>query len=394
MTKPADRDVFINGRFLSRPLTGVERVATEIVSALTSLLADHPELKLRLRVIAPRMTGEQMKAAQAACDRFGLPLTCCRTTGYLWEQVELPLRTVGAPVLSFCNTGPVCKRNQLVVIHDAQVYTQPKSYTLKFRAVYKFLLPLLGRVSKHVVAVSDNTRKELEHFGVVPAGKARVIHNAADHILRVRPDKDEVVKPPYFLVFGSQAPHKNVSTVLKAAAAYENRDIPLVIAGGSNGRIFQNTDAGDSDGIIRLGRLSDEALVSLYRQATALLFPSLTEGFGIPPLEAMQLGCPVVASDGGAIPEVCADAALYVSPLDMDGWVQAMERVATDARLRQELRDKGFARAASFTWTDAARGYLELIADLAASGSCRQVPGEVNPAPVSENRNTQNNLPT
>ena len=221
-----------------------------------------------------------------------------------------------------------------------------------------------------------------------------MIHNAADHILRVRPDEDEVVKPPYFLVFGSQAPHKNVETVLKAAAAYENRDIPLVIAGGSNGRIFQNTDAGDSEGIIRLGRLSDEALVSLYQKATALLFPSLTEGFGIPPLEAMQLGCPVVASDGGAIPEVCGEAALYVSPRDVEGWVKAMQRIASDAGLRQELRDKGFARAARFTWTDAARGYLELIADLAASGSRRVTSGEVNTMPVSGNQNTQDNLPT
>jgi len=390
MTETAERDIFINGRFLTRPVTGVERVATEILSALTTLLAERPDLSLHLKVIAPRMSAEQQKIAQAACDRLGLALIGSQTRGYLWEQVELPLRTLGAPVVSFCNIGPVLKRNQLVVIHDAQVYTQPVSYTWSFRAVYKALLPLLGRVSRHVVVVSENTKKELERFRVVPKGKAHVIHNAADHILAIRPAANEPVPPPYFLVFGSQAAHKNVATVLQAAARYSDREIPLVIAGGSNDRVFQNADAHESSGIIRLGRLSDESLVKLYSNATALLFPSLTEGFGIPPLEAMHLACPVIASDGGAIPEVCGNAALYVSPRDVDGWSNAMRKVANDPALREEMRDKGFERVRQFTWAAAASKYLEMIVDL-VQPTLKRGPGY---RATLDDQKTGNNQPT
>jgi len=362
-----ERQIYINGRFLSRSLTGVERVANEILSALVKILAERPELKLRLTVIAPKLSEERFKAAQLVCDRLDVPLVQGRTKGYLWEQIELPLRTAGDTLVSFCNLGPIFKRTHLVVIHDAQVYTQPDSYTRPFRTVYKILLPILGRMAKQVVAVSENTKKELEDFGVLPKGKARVIHNAADHILKVKPTETCLVEPPYFLVFGSQAPHKNVSAVRKAMTDFKHGDIPLVVAGGSNGRIFKGSEGNDVNGIKYLGRVSDQDLASLYKHATAFLFPSLTEGFGIPPLEAMHMGCPVVASSGGAIPEVCEDAALYVLPHDVAGWDGAIRKISGSATLRASMRRKGFKQAGLFSWEKAAAHYLDLIIGLARS---------------------------
>jgi len=368
-----ERHVFINGRFLSRPLTGVERVATEILRELAQMIKAHPDLKLHLSVIVPNMGAEQLSLAQSICDDLGFALINSQTKGYLWEQLELPLCTIGAPLLSFCNLGPVFKRKQLVVIHDAQIYTQPASYTRLFRAAYKILLPVLARFSKHVVTVSKNTKHELEGLGVLPKGKAHVIYNAADHVLRIKPSVEIPAKPPYFMVFGSQAAHKNVATIISAMADYTEGDVPLVIAGGSNARIFQSSAAQETAGIKRLGRLSDEALVTLYKNATALVFPSLTEGFGIPPLEAMQLGCPVIASTGGAIPEACGDAALYVSPKDVDGWAEALRNLAASSDLQNELRAKGFEHAANFSWERAAGLYLDLIVDLVSDGARKRL---------------------
>jgi len=369
MRDPAVNTVYINGRFLTRQLTGVERVATEILQELVPMIAQAPAMGIKLAVVAPKMEAGQQEVARKFCADLSLPIRFCRTRGYLWEQLELPLVTKGQVVLSFCNLGPALKRRQLVVIHDAQVYTHPGSYTRLFRTAYKILLPILGRVSQQVVTVSMNTRTELEAVGVLPKAKARVIHNAADHILRIEPDSETLLESPYFLVLGSQAAHKNLASVIAAMSDYKTGDIPLAIVGGKNSRVFKGIDEGDKDGIKRLDRVTDEQLVSLYQNATALVFPSLTEGFGIPPLEAMQSGCAVIASDGGAIPEVCGDAVIYVSAKDVNGWQTAMREVGSKPDNVAELRKKGLAQAEKYSWRKTAEQYLHILQILVPGAS-------------------------
>jgi glycosyltransferase involved in cell wall biosynthesis len=139
----------------------------------------------------------------------------------------------------------------------------------------------------------------------------------------------------------------------------------LVIAGGG-AAIFSGGASKPGGGARYLGRVSDQELKSLYQNALALAFPSLTEGFGLPPVEAMQCGCPVLASTGGAIPEVCGDAVMYIAPDDQAGWTEAMERIEADQTLRARLSHAGRRRAALFTWERAARA---LLASLAPEGA-------------------------
>jgi glycosyltransferase involved in cell wall biosynthesis len=143
-----------------------------------------------------------------------------------------------------------------------------------------------------------------------------------------------------------------------------DRRIPLVIAGGGNPGVFGDAGIAPTEDVRLLGRVSDQELRALYENAMALIFPSITEGFGLPPVEAMFCGCPVIASAGGAVPEVCDGAALSVDPMDMEGWSTAMTRLTDDPDLRISLKRAGTQRSKAFTWRRAAETLLQHLADL------------------------------
>ncbi|MFP3470863.1 glycosyltransferase, partial [Micrococcus sp. SIMBA_144] len=130
--------------------------------------------------------------------------------------------------------------------------------------------------------------------------------------------------------------------------------VPLVIAGGGNSKVFYDQGLTDEQGVKILGRGTDAELKALYSEAKALVFPSKTEGFGLPPLEAMFCGCPVIATTGGAVPEVCGDAALYARPDEPAEWTAAMEKLTHDTTLCDDLSPRGLVRAAQFTRARAA----------------------------------------
>ena len=196
-----------------------------------------------------------------------------------------------------------------------------------------------------------------------------MIHNGVDHMDAVAPSYDVVERlaledKGYFLALGSQAPHKNIDLLIDTFAELDPDRYQLVVAGSKNQRVFADGKGrNDPANVIRTGRVSDQELKALYQGATALLFPSKTEGFGLPPLEAMYCNCPVIVSSGGALPEVCGDAAVYVDPTDATGWNEAIKRMAADKDLRADLRTKGAARAGKFKWSDAASRLLELLSN-------------------------------
>lgn len=360
----------LNARFLSRPATGVDRVATELALALQGYLRlegrDAMEPLALARPQSEIIERETRPAGLLTCPEVKtLPLN-----GHLWEQIALPWLAQDSWLLNLCNTGPVMRRKQVVMIHDAQIFTQPGSYSRSFRALYHRLLPALGHRAEIVVTVSDFSRRQLEDYGVVPPGKAHVIQNGADHVDRISPDpgilkRHGLRSGRYFLALGSLAPHKNLGMLVAAARARTDgaHRLPLVIAGGGNPSVFQNAGLASGDGVSFVGRVSDEELKALYGHCRALLFPSLTEGFGLPPLEAMRCGAGVVASTGGAIPEACGDAALMLAPEDQKGWTDAMERLGRNASEARVLAETAQAHAATFTWERAARQLLALLSD-------------------------------
>lgn len=346
-----------------RAPTGVDRTATELISALQGL-AD-----------APKIHG--LRPAGAIAEPADRPVALLEDTkvlpsrlpGQLWEQITLNAAHRDDWLLSLCNMGPVQRGRQIVMIHDAQVFRQPESYSRLFRAWYNILQPRLGHRAARVLTVSEHSRSELLHFGLAPANKIDVIPNGADHILRIPPDPDTLSRhglpsKGYFLAIGSLAAHKNLPFLVNAARARENKDIPLVIAGGGNAAIFGDVGIAAGDDVRILGRVSEGELRALYNNARALLFPSITEGFGLPAAEAMACGCPVIASTGGAIPEVCGDSAILLDPTDTAGWTKAMEDVARDDALCDRLSRQGKKRASTMTWRASAEQLLKILSDL------------------------------
>ena len=346
----------INARFATRPLSGVDRVAQELTRALAEL-GDEVEL----RGLAPK---------GVAMAELPVTLNHGRLGGQAWEQLELPWARGDGLLFSPCNTGPLAVRDQVVLIHDAQPWLQPGAYSRAFRAWYYLLLPKLARRARTVLTISEYSRAQLERFGIVPAGKARVVLNGADHVLRISPDPETLaryglVPGGYLLALGNLSPHKNLALLMRAAAARPAGQPPLIIAGGGNSRVFADAGLKPPPGVRLLGRISDGELRALYSHAVAFVFPSLTEGFGLPPLEAMLCGCPTVVSRAGAIPEVCGDASLYVDPTDEPGWTRAMiEVVNWSNAARQAAVEAGKHRAAPFTWSLAARQIIDhIVAD-------------------------------
>ncbi|MFW2590216.1 glycosyltransferase family 4 protein [Sagittula sp. SSi028] len=353
-------DLVLNARFLMRQPTGVDRVATELISAVAK--EGLPGQFAALRAVKP--AGPIVASDTRPKALHGLIETSTsRLSGHAWEQLALQNIRPHDILLSLCNMGPVLRRRQVVMFHDAQAFRAPESYSRAFRTWYHALQPRLGRRAALVLTVSEHSRRELEHFGIVPPGKTRIVPNGADHVLRSVPDmtiltEHGLAPKKYILVIGSLAPHKNLAMLAEAARRRRDRTLPLVIAGGGNAQVFGEAGITPSEDVRMLGRVSDDALRALYDNACALAFPSRTEGFGLPPAEAMFCGCPVISSTGGAIPEVCGNATLARDPKDLSGWTAAMETVAADSALCQRLSEAGLAQVARFTWQEAAKTLL------------------------------------
>jgi glycosyltransferase involved in cell wall biosynthesis len=355
--------VYLNGRFLTQSLTGVQRFSAEVAAAVDRLAAagQWPETV----VLAPSSNGNVAPGYQ----RLGMK-EIGRTRGHLWEQTELPAASRGGVLVNLGNTAPIfAGRRQVVVIHDAGVFDTPESYSLRFRTWYKALQRGLVRTGACIVTVSEFSRSRIAaRLGLDPA-RIAVMHEGADHILRVPPDRSVLdrhgLRPGRFaLVVGSRAVHKNLTGLGQAAIALRRRGLVIAVAGGSNLDVFR--DAAEACGR-QLGRVNDAELRALYDSAACLLFPSRYEGFGLPPVEAMMCGCPVIASAGGAVQEICGDSALYFTPGGNQTIVAAVERLLDDTALAAALRQRGYARAAALNWEASARTLGSVIQDLGGS---------------------------
>jgi glycosyltransferase involved in cell wall biosynthesis len=356
--------LFINGRFLTQRVTGVQRFALETLLALDKLLsmphagADRP---MSVVVLAP--PGATTLALQNIELRCVGPLT-----GHAWEQWTLPARTGRAPLLSFCPTGPLLKREQVVTIHDAAVRVVPESYSRKFRIWYKISLPALVRRTPWVMTVSNFSKSELvRHFGAVDE-RIRVTGEGWQHMAKLPMAPSAVARNGltprgYVLAVSSLSPHKNFAVVARALRrlAQQQCAVQVAVAGAVDRTVFGAADLGGGGPLKLLGYVSDSELRSLYESAAAFVFPSLYEGFGLPPLEAMSAGCPVIASNAGAIPEVCGNAAAYFDPTNDEELAALIRRILSSADEREQLIRRGRERLRHYSWEQTARAYLALI---------------------------------
>jgi glycosyltransferase involved in cell wall biosynthesis len=358
-------ELFVNGKFCAQQTTGVQRYAGGLLVALDAYLASAPGAT-RFTLLVP--DGASTPPLRAVAVRR-VPW---RGPGGLhaWEQVALPRAARSGRLLNLAGSAPAWGvRRQLCVMHDAAPFDQRRAHTRVFGHWYRWLFRHLAlRPDTSLVTVSEFSRACLASALQVPAGRFTVVPGAAGHL-------DDVVADPavlesaglgrqsFVLAVGSRNPSKNLATLVDAWRLLDRADLRLVLVGGGNSRVFCDAPPVPAGaGVTDLGPVGDASLKALYGNALALVFPSVYEGFGLPPLEAMTCGCPVAASTAEAVREVCGDAALYFDPSAPQAIADALRRLADNAALRDDLRERGRRRAARFSWDDSARAMLNVLA--------------------------------
>lgn len=273
-------------------------------------------------------------------------------------------------------------KRYITVFHDLSIYNVGHLWWRRDRRlnllIMRLAFPMALRRANRVVAISRATLSDLERFFPRAARKASVVYNACDTARFFSPaDRQTMPAPPtngpYFLYVGVMSPTKNLERILRAFARFRNEghsEYSLVLAGRDCGGYMENTlvpmlgKLDLEDAVIHTGFIDDAQLGSLYRGAVALVFPSLSEGFGYPIIEAMSQGLPVIASNVTSCPEVAGGAALCLDPCSIDAIFEAIRKLALDSNLREELSALGLKRAAEFTIGSMARGYLKEIRQL------------------------------
>lgn len=303
----------------------------------------------------------------------------------LWELTNLPIRLKEEMVDLFfnpCNFLPpvkVCK--YVVTIHDIASFTFAHSYPPLRRFYYQYAIRNAIRVADRIITVSQSSKDDLVRWLSVPEEKIRVIHNGVSPLFC--PITDEVVlrrvcekydlPEEFIFTLGVLEPKKNTEGVIRAYALMKGSfpNLPKLAIGGSkefgwkNQRVFQLVKKeGLKDFVTFIGPIEYEDLPAVYSLAKLFIFPSFYEGFGLPVLEAMACGTPVITSNTSSLPEVAADAAVLVNPYRVEEIKRAMREVLQDEQLRVELREKGLARSKQFSWISAGHQVLEVLAEV------------------------------
>ncbi|AOR78987.1 glycosyltransferase family 1 protein [Novosphingobium resinovorum] len=353
------RPIYFNGKFYSGGLNGVHRVADRLIRECDRMLALIP-LEHRPRAYLMTATKADWVPPLQAIERRDYA-----RTDQFWEQVILPLASRDGVLVNLANLAPIAHRNKITMIHDVQFLFSDCGYPARQRIGYRWLTPLLGRSSKATLTVSEFSRRLLHQHAIADQGRTRVIANGADHILDAAEDNGlrerlGLIPGSYAVLFGSPKAYKNNTVVFDAFSSGAAAPTRLVVVGPQR-EALAAAGLRPPEGTIFAGRPDDGELKSLLGGAVAILFPSRTEGFGLPPLEAMLCDCPVIASPAGAIPEACGDAAIYAGTDRPDEWAEAIVRLRNDPALRAFKIAQGRRRAARFTWKAAGSGLMDVI---------------------------------
>ena len=339
--------IFVNGRSIRQQMIGLNRYTIEV----TKRLGDKVQLLL--------------PSGKAKLGR-----------GIIWEQAYLPTRIKKNELLwSPANTGPLLEFNQVVTIHDVIPLEHPEWFTRMYSDWYRFLLPRLVQRVQKIITDSEYSKNKItdllnvseDKIIVIPGGVGKEYHpvnsNMLSHVKSMYVESSN-----YLLVVGTIEPRKNLKRLLRSWQLICNdyRDIQLIIVGveANSARSVDMPLTVKSTSL--LGYVDDQHLPALYSGAIALIFPSVYEGFGLPALEAMACGTPVLASNATSLPEVVGDAGLLFDPYDIDDMSSSIERIITDSDLRETLQLKGLERAKQFTWERTASLVWEVLSQTAS----------------------------
>jgi len=342
--------LYANTRMLSHPITGVQRY-------LLSILQHTPA---------------DIEVIRISANAKGIK-------GHLWEQLVLPTKAGNNLLWSPANTGPLFVKNQLVTVHDTVFIDHPEWLNPRFCGWYRFLVPPLAfpmlarRVSK-IIAVSNFTKQRVLSICKVPEAKVHVVHNGVDpRFARALESQIALARKSlgisegqYILALATLEPRKNLRRLMQAWEGIVKSipdDIWLVVAGmEAPKRIYASARLDSVPQRVHFtGRVPDDLLPALYSGAMITAYPSLYEGFGLPVLEAMACGCPVLTSNTTALPEVAGNAALLVNPYDVSEIADSLLKLVFDEYLRTELSEHGLKWARHFSWQRAADKTFKIL---------------------------------
>lgn len=358
-------NISFNGKFLSGDATAVHRVAEELIRAVGRLVEQDDQLAARLapEILMPRDAHRQLDGVPFAHRSVG------RLTWQPWEQIELPWYARGKLLVSLCNLAPIVSSNAVTQIHDAQVFISPESYSGPFGKWYRFAQPRIGKINKKILTVSNFSKGQLVDWGVAPAEKIEAIHNGVEHLLAEQGDPSIldrlwIAADGYAVGLANTQAHKNIKVAIEAHARPELNARQLVLFGAATRADFESLGLTVPPNVIFAGFVSNAELRSLLEHASSIVFPSLTEGFGLPPLEAMLLGTPAICAPCGALPEVCGPMSLYVDPHDSAAWGQAILQLANEDKAARANRVAAAqAHAKTFNWDAAGRKLADILVE-------------------------------
>lgn len=376
--------VAINCQILTVNRLGVSRYLTTLLQALSATDSENEYVLLansRIRDLLPDRPNFEVVATN-------FPIQGTRSR-ILWEQIFLPmeLHRQRADLVHFPDQSlpllPVLPCPSVVTVHDLTTYRYTEAFT-RGKVLYKKLTTRAAmRQATRIIAVSQSTKQDiLELFGV-SENRVRAVYSGLDRRFRPVEDCSRLERTrtalglpeQYILHVGSIDPRKNLVTLFKALAILRDDDlrVRLVVVGSReyNYRpIFDTVQAlGLEDQVRFLGFVSDAELVDVYNLAQLFVFPSIHEGFGYPPLEAMACGTPVIVSGSSSLPEIVDDAGLQVDPLNAAELATAIRLLLSDSGLREQLASRGKQRAATFAWERTARETLKVYEEVVEAGS-------------------------
>lgn len=303
-----------------------------------------------------------------------------RIVRVLWEQLVLPLRLITRRIEllhSIHYTTPIvaaCKR--VVTFHDMTFFLFPDKHTLVKRIFFRLSIPLSAKIATRLIAVSRSTKTDMEKVLNVPENKIDVIHETVDFAYRPLHDAKAInrikwkygIQDKYILYVGTLEPRKNIGRLIQAYGklVLENRITQNLVIAGKKGWAYQEIydvveklSPDCKKKIIFTGYVQEADLPLLYSGADLFVYPSLYEGFGIPPLEAMACGVPTISSKVSSLPEVVGGAGILVDPYDVEELAQSIHKVLTDEELREQLRQKGVRKAQEFSSEKLAKEMLK-----------------------------------
>jgi glycosyltransferase involved in cell wall biosynthesis len=325
-------EIYVNGRFLTHPLTGVQRYAREITNRI---LAD-------IHLI-----------------RGGRP----GFLGHLWEQTILPGNVPKGSVLwSPANSGPIFQPRQVVTIHDLAILEYPQWFPAPMAAWYAYMLPKLAQQAILILTVSRFSKARIMERLGIEEEKIRMIPGAVGQPFQ--PSGSDPLKnsQPYFLTVGAFGPRKNSAVLMEAwqNVHKQNPDIELRVVG----TLPQRKEIESIPPVRFLGQLSDEQMCKEYQGALGFIYPSRYEGFGLPVLEAMACGTPVICAQAASLPEVAGNAALYFNPDEPEVLTAQMAALLQNNALREDLVRRGTGQVQKFSWDKGAQKILSILKEL------------------------------